>query len=183
MSLLASLNRPVVETQPVLRKILKAMNEAGVAVTLPCAQRWAGLSPAATALLITLSEADTPLWLDEALNTPALRQCLRQAGSAPLNPQLPAGLALLHSDSNPDLRVIAAAGATIILEVPALNGGLTLRLRGPGIQERRAVAPQLPPKVIDFLREWPLNGQGINLMLTCGDTLMVLPRSAQVAVC
>lgn len=183
MSLLASLNRPVVETQPVLRRMLKAMNEAGVAVTLPCTQRWARLSSAASALLMTLSETDTPLWLDEALNTPALRECLRHAGGVPLSHQQPAGLALLHSDSNPDLHAIAAAGATIILEVPALNGGLTLRLRGPGIQERRAVAPQLPPKVINFLREWTLNGEGINLMLTCGDTLMVLPRSTQVAVC
>ncbi|MGD8105625.1 phosphonate C-P lyase system protein PhnH [Pantoea sp. FN0302] len=183
MSLLASLNRPVVATQPVLRRILKAMNEAGVAVTLPCAQRWAGLSPAATALLMTLSEADTPLWLDEYLDTPELRDALYQAGSAPLSHTQSAALALLHSDSNPDLHAIAAAGATVILEVPALNGGLTLRLRGPGIQERRAVAPQLPPQVIAFLREWPLNGQGINLMLTCGDMVMVLPRSAQVAVC
>ncbi|UQY42815.1 phosphonate C-P lyase system protein PhnH [Mixta hanseatica] len=183
MSLLASLNRPVVETQHVLRRILKAMNEAGVTVMLPCAQRWAGLSPAATALLMTLSEADTPLWLDEQLDTPALRECLRQAGSAPLSHQQPAGLLLLHSDSNPDLHAIATVGATVILEVPALNGGLTLRLRGPGIQERRAVAPQLPSKVIEFLRDWPLNGQGINLMLTCGDMLMVLPRSAQVGVC
>ncbi|GLR10950.1 phosphonate C-P lyase system protein PhnH [Mixta theicola] len=183
MSLLASLNRPVVETQPVLRRILKAMNEAGVVVTLPCAQRWAGLSPAATALLTTLNEADTPLWLDEYLDTPALRERLHQASSAPLSHQRPAALALLHSDSNPDLHAVAAAGGTMILEVPALNGGLTLRLRGPGIQERRAVAPQLPPQVIEFLREWPLNGQGINLLLTCGDMLMVLPRTAQVAVC
>ncbi|WP_250650266.1 phosphonate C-P lyase system protein PhnH [Pantoea alhagi] len=117
MSLLASLNRPVVATQPVLRRILKAMNEAGVAVTLPCAQRWAGLSPAATALLMTLSEADTPLWLDEYLDTPELRDALYQAGSAPLSHIQPAALALLHSDSNPDLHAIAAAGGTVILEV------------------------------------------------------------------
>mgnify|MGYP000882214507 CR=1 FL=1 len=183
MSLLASLNRPVVETQPVLRRIVKAMNEAGVAVTLPCVQRWPGLSAAATALLDTLSAEDASLWLDETLDTPALRQCLQQAACAPLSRQQPASLALLHGSSDPDLFAIAAAGATVILEVPALNGGLTLRLRGPGMQERRAVAPQLPPKVIAFLREGPRNGQGINLLLTCGEMLMVLPRSAQVAVC
>ncbi|WP_313159505.1 phosphonate C-P lyase system protein PhnH, partial [Mixta calida] len=50
MSLLASLNRPVVETQPVLRRILKAMSEPGAAVMLPCTEQWAGISPAATAL-------------------------------------------------------------------------------------------------------------------------------------
>lgn len=182
MSLLASLNRPVVETQPVLRRILKAMNEAGATIALPCVQSWAGLSPAATALLSTLNEADTPLWLDEKLDTPALRDSLCLRGAV-LSRQQPTDFALLHSDSNPDLRNIVAPGATVILEVPALNGGLTLRLRGPGIQERRAVAPQLPPQVIAFLREWPLNGQGINLMLTCGEMMMVIPRSAQVGVC
>lgn len=183
MSLLASLNRPVVETQPVLRRILKAMNEAGVAIALPCKQQWVGLSPAATALLLTLNDANTPLWLDEKLDTPALRECLLQAHGCVVSRQQAASLALLHSDSNPDLNAVAAAGATVILEVPALNGGLTLRLRGPGIQGRRAVAPQLPSQVLAFLREGPLNGQGINLMLTCGEMLMVLPRTAQVNVC
>ncbi|QHM71528.1 phosphonate C-P lyase system protein PhnH [Mixta intestinalis] len=183
MSLLASLNRPVVETQPVLRRILKAMNEPGVAVMLPCDEAWEGLSPAATALLSTLNEAEAPLWLDEKLNTPALRACLLQAHAAPLTDKLPAALALLHSDSDPSLATICAPGATVILEVPALNGGLTLRLRGPGIQERRAIAPQLPPQTLAFLREWPMDGQGINLMLTCGEMLMVLPRTAQIEVC
>lgn len=183
MSLLASLNRPVMATQPVLRRILKAMNEAGVAISLPGKQQWAGLSPAATALLLTLTDADTPLWLDATLDSPALRTCLQQATGGAIDPQRPAGLALLHSDSNPDLSAIAAPGATVILEVPALNGGLTLRLRGAGLAERRAVAPQLPPQVLAFLRAWPLNGQGINLLLTCGDMLMVLPRTAQVEVC
>ena len=183
MSLLASLNHPVVATQPVLRRILKAMNEAGVAIALPCKQQWAGLSPAATALLLTLNDADAPLWLDEKLDTPVLRAGLQQATGIALSRQAPASLAMLHSNSDPNLNLIAAPGATIILEVPALNGGLTLRLRGPGIQERRAVAPQLPPRVLAYLREWPLNGQGINLMLTCGEMLMVLPRTAQVSVC
>ena len=183
MSLLASLNRPVVETQPVLRRILKAMSEPGAAVMLPCTEQWAGISPAATALLTTLNEADAPLFAAPVLETSALRDSLHRNNGAPLTSEQPAAFALLHSDSDPDLAAICAPGATVILEVPALNGGLTLRLRGPGIQERRAIAPQLPPKTLAFLREWPLNGQGVNLMLTCGEMMMVLPRTAQVAVC
>ena len=182
MSLQVSVNRPVATAQPLLRRMLKAMNEPGVAVRLPCVQRWPGISPAAAALLATLHEVDAPLWWDDILAPPALRASPRQNGASPGH-ELPAALALLHAASDPDLSAIAATGGTIILEVPALNGGLTLRLRGPGIQERRAVAPQLPPQVIAFLRTGALHGQRINLMLTCGDMLMVLPRTVQLSVC
>ena len=104
MSLLASLNRPVVETQPVLRRILKAMSEPGAAVMLPCTEQWAGISPAATALLTTLNEADTPLFIDPMLETSALRDSLHRNNGAPLTSEQPAAFALLHSDSDPDRR-------------------------------------------------------------------------------
>ncbi len=74
--------------------------------------------------------------------------------------------------------------ATLIFEVPSLNGGLTLRLTGPGMREPRAIAPQLPECIIHELTErphpFPL---GIDLILTCGERLLAIPRTTHVEVC
>jgi len=73
---------------------------------------------------------------------------------------------------------------TLIIELPGLNGGLTLRLSGGGLRETRAVAPQLPPAVLTYLREHPHpSRQRGDLMFTCGETLMALPHDVRVTVC
>ena len=64
MTLLASFNHPVADAQRAFRRILKAMSEPGVMVSLPLQQGWGALSPAATALLLTLVDQESPVWLD-----------------------------------------------------------------------------------------------------------------------
>lgn len=72
----------------------------------------------------------------------------------------------------------------MIIEVPALSGGLTLRLSGSTLREPRAVAPKLPKAVLHYLRErvhsFP---QPIDLIFTCGDQMMALPHTTNVVVC
>ncbi|EFA7783627.1 carbon-phosphorus lyase subunit PhnH, partial [Escherichia coli O157:H7] len=70
------------------------------------------------------------------------------------------------------------------LQVASLSGGRMLRLTGAGIAEERMIAPQLPECILHELTErphpFPL---GIDLILTCGERLLAVPRTTHVEVC
>ncbi|ADU69768.1 phosphonate C-P lyase system protein PhnH [Pantoea sp. At-9b] len=191
MTLLASFNHPVADAQRAFRRILKAMSEPGVMVALPLTQGWGDLSPAATAVLLTLVDQESALWLDGKVDNELLRNNLRFHTGVPIVSERDAPFALTHASANPDPAQFAAGdnlspekSTTLIVEVPALNGGLTLRLSGPGLRESRAIAPQLPEAILHYLRERPHPfPQGVDLIFTCGEAMMALPRTTDVEVC
>lgn len=191
MTLLASFSHPVADAQRAFRRILKAMSEPGTMVSLPSLPAWGSASSAATAVMMTLVDRETPLWIDDELRDESLLNNLRFHTGAPITDNADAPFALLHAKSgtridrfSPGDNVSPEKSSTLIIDVPALSGGLTLRLRGPGLQERRAIAPQLPENVLSYLRDrshrFP---QGIDLIFTCGENMMALPRSTDVEVC
>jgi alpha-D-ribose 1-methylphosphonate 5-triphosphate synthase subunit PhnH len=191
MTLLASFNHPVADAQRAFRRILKAMSEPGVMVSLPLQQGWGDLSPAATAVLLTLVDQESALWLDSRIDNDVVRNNLRFHTGVPIVDERDAPFALTHAATNPDPALFAAGdnmspekSTTLIVEVPALNGGLTLRLSGPGLREPRAIAPQLPEAILHYLRERPHPfPQGVDLIFTCGEAMMALPRTTDVEVC
>lgn len=72
--------------------------------------------------------------------------------------------------------------ATLILQLESLDGGAPLTFEGPGIKGRATIAPHgLPP---DFARQWGDNRKrfprGIDLMLTCGNSIICLPRTTRL---
>lgn len=191
MTLLATFTHPVADSQRAFRRILKAMSEPGVMVSLPSLPAWGNASTAATAVLMTLVDRETPLYVDPALHDEALLNNLRFHTGAPVTEETDAPFALLHGSSAPGLHHFSAGdnvspekSTTVIIEVPSLNGGLTLRLNGPGLMETRAIAPQLPESVLHYLRERPHRfPQGVDLIFTCGENMMALPRTTDVEVC
>ncbi len=190
MSLLASFHYSVADAQQASRRLRKAMSEPGVVVSLPLMPGRNELSSAASALLLTREEGADTLWLDPQIDSAALRSSLHFCTGMPLVPACEASLALSHARANPDPACLMgrqhAAGniRTLIIELPGLNGGLTLRLSGGGLRETRAVAPQLPPAVLTYLHEHPHpSRQRGDLMFTCGETLMALPHDVRVTVC
>ncbi|NIF20324.1 phosphonate C-P lyase system protein PhnH [Candidatus Pantoea multigeneris] len=191
MTLLASFNHPVADAQRAFRRILKAMSEPGVMVSLPLQQGWGALSPAATAVLLTLVDQESSLWIDPAVDNDQLRDNVRFHTGAPITDSTDALFALSHHQAAPTPTRFAAGdnlspekSTTLIVEVPSLNGGLTLRLSGPGLREVRAIAPQLPESVIEYLRNRPHPfPQGVDLIFTCGEAMMALPRTTDVEVC
>ncbi|WP_343465090.1 phosphonate C-P lyase system protein PhnH [Pantoea sp.] len=191
MTLLASFTHPVADAQRAFRRILKAMSEPGVVVSLPLAQGWGALSPAATAVLLTLVDQESALWLDPHLDSEILRSNLRFHTGVALVEARTAPFALAHAATDPDPAHFAAGdnlapekSTTLIVEVAALSGGLTLRLSGPGLREPRAIAPQLPAAILRYLRERPHPfPQGVDLIFTCGEAMMALPRTTDVEVC
>ncbi|MEM6049542.1 phosphonate C-P lyase system protein PhnH [Erwinia sp. P7711] len=191
MTLLASFAHPVADAQRAFRRILKAMSEPGVMVSLPQLPAWGNASPAATAVLMTLVDRETPLYLDSTLSNEALLANLRFHTGAPVSKETDVPFALLHAKSDTAIQQFSPGSnhspeksTTVIIEVASLNGGLTLRLSGPGLMESRAIAPQLPESVLHYLRERPHRfPQGIDLIFTCGENMMALPRTTDVRVC
>ena len=191
MTLLASFNHPVADAQRAFRRILKAMSEPGVLVSLPLQQGWGDLSPAATAVLLTLVDQESALWLDGRIDNEVVRSNLRFHTGVPIVAERDAPFALTHAAANPDPALFASGdnmlpekSTTLIVEVPSLSGGLTLRLSGPGLREPRAIAPQLPEAILHYLRERPHPfPQGVDLIFTCGEAMMALPRTTNVEVC
>ncbi|BCG11116.1 MULTISPECIES: phosphonate C-P lyase system protein PhnH [Buttiauxella] len=194
MTLMTAFNLPVQDAQQSFRRLLKAMSEPGVIVALHSLQHgWKPLNVASTSVLLTLADNDTPVWISDALSNDVTLQNVRFHTNAPisLTPEH-AQFAVADAEITAGQLNALAQGtdvapdtsATLILQVPSLSGGRMLRLTGAGIREERMIAPQLPDCVIHELTErphpFPL---GIDLILTCGDRLLAIPRTTHVEVC
>jgi alpha-D-ribose 1-methylphosphonate 5-triphosphate synthase subunit PhnH len=168
------------QAQTCFRAVLRAMSFPGRAVTvgiaLPAPQ---GLSPAAAAVLLTLADASVAVHLQDerAADWLVFHTGTRLAAAdtadfvvASTQPRL-ADLAQ-GSDEEPE------GGTTLILEVPALEGGQRARLTGPGIES--ALIVDLP---IDreFFAAWQdMSARapcGVDVLLCAGTQLLALPRS------
>lgn len=178
---------PVADAQSCFRAVLDAISRPGMIKTAGTGLRPpAPLDPATAAVLLTLVDADTPLWLDEeaaAASDWAAFHCgarlTRDIGTAAFACALamPA-LNGLH----PGTDLAPEGSATLILQVPALGRGTPFRLSGPGL---RAPAPLrvggLPD---DFAAQWAANHAlypcGVDVVLCEGERLCALPRSVQV---
>ncbi|GAB7545026.1 phosphonate C-P lyase system protein PhnH [Cupriavidus sp. 8B] len=188
--LLPGFDDAVQSAQRTFRAALHAMSHPGSIGVLaePCGVPQ-GLSLALSALLLTLVDSDTPLWLPP--DTPeAVRAFLRFHCGCPLVAQVgqaafvavPAGHAL------PDLAACAQGdpaypdrSATLLVEVPSLSAGSAVTLRGPGIETHATLAVQGLPG--DFWAQWQANHArfplGVDVLLTSGSALCALPRTTQ----
>jgi alpha-D-ribose 1-methylphosphonate 5-triphosphate synthase subunit PhnH len=71
--------------------------------------------------------------------------------------------------------------ATLLLQVPGLEGGPAVTLAGPGMREAAEIAPAGLPDW--FWNDWRLNAAqfplGVDIFFTCGRSVIGLPRSIQ----
>lgn len=179
---------PVAGAQATFRAILDAMAHPGRVLDLPdLPPPPPPLGPAAAAVLLTLIDADTPLWLDGpfaglrpwiALRCGAAIAAEAERAAFVLTTGLPDLMAL---DAGSDLA--PETGATVIVQLPALGEGDAWSLSGPGVGDAgRLDARGLPA---DFPRRWRANHarypRGVDLILCAGRRLAALPRSVAVA--
>ena len=178
---------PVMEAQACFRAVLDAMarpgqvHDAGAAVTPP-----APLAPATAAVLLTLVDQETPLWLDAAAAA-ASDWIAFHCGTRGVAD--PAACAFAVALSMPALARLPAGShetperaATLILQVRAIGRGSRYRLFGPGLREPALLQVDgLPP---DFAASWQHNHAqfpcGIDVILCAGTRLAALPRSVTV---
>jgi len=178
---------PVRGAQATFRAVLTAMSRPGTLLAagaglIPPAP----LDPATAAVLLTLIDAETAVWVDPAFDAarPWIAfHCGANFARAPAE----ADFVVCRRWIDPaDLRMgdheTPQNGATMILQVAVLGAGPSWRLSGPGIAaEQRLDAGKLPP---DFAARWAANHArfpcGIDLILCAGATIAAVPRSVAV---
>ena len=184
----AGFPEPVLQAQACFRAVLDAMArpgrvhsvDAGFAPPAP-------LAPATAAVLLTLADHETPLWLD-ADATAATAWVAFHCG-APVVAD-PAGCNFAVALGAIDLQRLPAGthemperSTTLILQVRALGRGRRYRLAGPGLREPGVLA--VDGLSADFAAAWEANHArfpcGIDLILCAGTQLTALPRSVNVA--
>ena len=179
------------DSQRLFRAILEAFSHPGRIVALPQPPDGVGpISAAATAMVLTLVDRDTPLWLAPAFDTAHVRDFVRFHTGAPIVArEAEAAFALLAPDRRPLLDGFAIGSdpypdrsATLIVEVPSLSDGPARSLRGPGIQSRSSA--RVAGLGDSFRAEWKANNAlfpcGVDVVFTAGAELLALPRSIVV---
>lgn len=181
---------PVFDAQRIFRTVLTALSEPGrvfpigAACTPPN-----GIDPAAAAIVLTLCDADTPLWLAPSMTGAA--NFFRFHTGAPIVAAKEAIFLLAGADERPKLRDLCAGtpeypdrSATLILSVDRVDEGAGWRLSGPGIAGSRKFHAQ--PLNADFPGEWQANHgrfpQGVDILFTARDRIAALPRSTGMEV-
>lgn len=173
----------VADSQAVFRAVLDAMSRPGtVHAVQALAEPPAPLHRATAAVLLTLADADTPVWLDSA--AAAARAWVAFHCGAPASGLADAAFAIalqpvdmagLHAgtDEAPE------RGATLVLQVAALGEGQAWLLSGPGVQHEAALRVDgLPDGFADaWARNAALFPRGVDVVLCAGDRLAALPRT------
>jgi alpha-D-ribose 1-methylphosphonate 5-triphosphate synthase subunit PhnH len=183
---------PVRDAQRCYRAVLDAMAHPGAIVMLPDGLPSAPpLGPVATAIALTLCDADTPVWLDEA--TAEAAGYLAFHCGAPLAASPATALFAFAGDpaTLPALDAFALGSAefperstTLVIEVRALTPGTGVLLRGPGIRgERRLDVAGLPPRFwAERAALAELFPRGVDLVFASGGALAAVPRSTQIVL-
>ena len=186
-------DKPILDSQAVFRTVMEAMAHPGQSERIePLTAPPAPLTPLMGALVCTLVDADTPLWLDPAAaESKAVREWIAFHAGAPLA-RTPgeAAFAVVTDCARLPLLADFAQGTdeypdrstTLMLQLHGLDGGAPLTLAGPGIEKRTIFAPRGLPQ--DFAAQWRENVKrfpcGVDLVLTAGDALACLPRSTRL---
>jgi alpha-D-ribose 1-methylphosphonate 5-triphosphate synthase subunit PhnH len=177
---------PVLDSQACFRAVLDAMARPGTIHTVGAPHDPpAPLGRAAAAALLTLVDAETPLWLDDAAAQAASWIAFHCGAPLTTLPTAVFALALAPiplAQLNPGSDEAPETSATLILQLAALGSGTTLRLSGPGLAAPTSMqAKGLPP---GFAAEWAANHarfpRGIDLILCAGDRLAAFPRTLTI---
>jgi alpha-D-ribose 1-methylphosphonate 5-triphosphate synthase subunit PhnH len=178
---------PVLDAQASFRAILEAMSRPGRIQRID-----ARISPpapvysAAGAALLSLSDADTPLWLDAG---DTVAEWLRFHCGAPITSDISAARFVLACGAAPSLAALDIGtdedpqlGATLILQVAGLVAGDGWRLTGPGIQHEHRLRVLGAPAgfVAAWARNQALFPRGVDVLLCAGDSIAALPRSVAI---
>lgn len=178
-------------SQAAFRALMEAFARPGEIRTLRGAAAPAPLAPASAALVQSLADYETPVWLDGAFAAvPAVADWIRFHTGAPMVKEpREAGFALIADPlALPDFAQFALGSeeypdrsTTLIVQIERFEGR-ALALEGPGIKGSRTLAAEpLPDDIAERLRaNRELFPRGIDLVLVAGAQVAALPRSVRV---
>lgn len=186
-ALLPGFADPVADAQGCFRALLDAMSRPGLVRRVPARLRPpAPLAPASAAALLALADAATPVWTDAG---PDAAAWLAFHAGCPLADSPGDAAFVLACGAPPALDALDRGtdeephrGATLVVQVAALEEGRGWTLTGPGIEtEHRLRVSGLPA---GFAARWTANRalfpRGVDLVLCAGRDLAALPRATAV---
>lgn len=183
---------PVFASQAVFRSVMDAFSMPGTVVDLgEVAKGPAPITLAASAILLTLADYDTPVWFENASDVQSAVDWLGFHSGAPVTQEREkASFAVLTGNSRiEDWQGLAQGtlsypdrSTTLILPVISMAGGATLHLIGPGIESIQSISPVgLPEGFVAWMQannaSYPL---GLDIVLVCGSEALALPRTTRV---
>jgi alpha-D-ribose 1-methylphosphonate 5-triphosphate synthase subunit PhnH len=179
---------PVRDSQRVFRQILRANSNPGDIVDLGGGiEPPPGLPPAAAAVLLTLADIDTPIWMSVQLANICHRWLAFHSGAPLASAPSASVFAIVDASADASLPTDFNAGddrypdrsTTVIVLCRALDGGSVVEISGPGINGKRSIRPTGPAE--RFWRAMIANNalfpRGADVLLVAGSQLMALPRS------
>jgi alpha-D-ribose 1-methylphosphonate 5-triphosphate synthase subunit PhnH len=183
---------PVRGSQAAFRAVLDAMAYPGRIVALPGLLGGpppAPLGTAAAAIMLTLCDVDTPVWLDAAALSGAGYLAFHCGAPLAANTAKARFAIIADAATLPSLDGFALGSdeypersATLVIEVADLAETAGAVLRGPGIRgEARLGATGLPARFwAERAALAELFPRGIDVVFTCDARLAALPRTTQV---
>lgn len=189
----AGFSRPVFESQSTFRAVLQAMANPGRTVPVPVtAQGPQGWSGSMAALVLTLCDMDTSIWLDPTAASPeALRFVRFHCGSPQASaPHEAAFAVVLEPKDMPALRAFTPGTAefperssTVLLWSANLgqagSGARASNIQGPGIDGRGELPLHWLPE--GFVEQWRANAGlfpcGVDVILVGPEAVVGLPRT------
>ena len=188
---------PVAQIQVAFRRILDATAQPGTVVAIgEELSPPKGLHAAAAAVLLTLADYETPIWLSDGLfqgqrQRDAAREFLKfHCGASIIDAPNDAAFAILDGGDvtpaldafNPGPAEYPDRSTTVIFQMDRLMAGCGHTLRGPGIQDHvKLDLSYLPSERLyqrrQFRPEFPL---GIDLILASPNDLAAIPRTIEI---
>lgn len=183
---------PVRDAQRCYRSLLDAMAHPGATMAMPVGLPSAApLGPVATAIALTLCDADTPVWLDGAAAEAAGYLAFHCGATRASRPDAALFAFAVNPAILPPLESFALGTAefperatTLVIETAALAADTGVLLRGPGIRrERRLAVAGLPtgfwPERAALAELFP---RGIDLVFATEGALAAVPRSTRIVL-
>lgn len=182
---------PAYASQAAFRALMECVARPGDIRTLKGVEAPAPFTPATAALIKSLGDYETPLWLDAAFAAaPKAAEWIRFHTGAPIVGDPAAAAFALIGDARalPDLAHFAQGtseypdrSTTVIVQIDAF-GGDAMTLKGPGIKATQAFAASpLPADFTARLKEnRALFPRGVDLVFVAGHDIAALPRSVMI---
>jgi alpha-D-ribose 1-methylphosphonate 5-triphosphate synthase subunit PhnH len=188
--MLAAFAHPVFDSQRNFRELLQAMARPVAPRVVPVpAPAPAPILPATMAVLLTLCDADTALWLQQP-NDEVVTHLRFHAGVRLVQEPADADFALITEPSSmPPLTMFARGdlrypdrSASLIVQVDGFLDNAGRRFAGPGIRDVEQLLIEGLPA--DFWRQRAamstLLPLGVDLIFISGERMVALPRTTQV---
>jgi alpha-D-ribose 1-methylphosphonate 5-triphosphate synthase subunit PhnH len=184
---------PVLQSQTAFRAVMDALANPGTVQKLVTPHSiQSSISAELASVLLTLSDHDTSIWLDDGLRADAGvlefvnfhtgAPVVREPGRAAFAFATGAGHLPRFDQFNLGTQEYPDRSTTIVLAVPSLEGGAELITRGPGIKDHGHISPVGLPG--HFVAQWAANRElfprGIDLLLVADGAVMGLPRSTRI---